>query len=127
MNRNEEIVTRFWGLFDEAKFDEAAMLMASDARIRWCNTKELFTNRDNFILANKNYPGRWRISIEKLVSKDEMVISVVKIDAEDHSFNLYATSFFTLKNGEITEIEEYFGENGEPPAWRTEAKLAERY
>jgi hypothetical protein len=67
MNTNEEVVKSFWTFFNEAKFDEAAELMEPRAIVRWCNTREAFYGRDHFILVNKKYPGRWGISIEKIV------------------------------------------------------------
>jgi len=127
MNANEQIVRNFWSFFDEAAFDKAAELMESTAIVRWCNTREIFKSRDNFILANKKYPGRWRIMVEKVLALEEMVISVARVEAEDHSFSLYVTSFFAFRDGRIAEIEEYWGDNGEPPEWRMKEKLAERY
>jgi hypothetical protein len=75
----------------------------------------------------KKYPGKWYISLEKIFSKDDIVISVVNIEAEDKSKNFYATSFFKMKNSMICEIYEYWGDVGEPPEWRINQGLSERY
>lgn len=109
------------------EYDEAAKLMAPEAVVQWCNTREIFRGRENFILANKKYPGaRWRISIEKLLSVNDMIISVVKAQCSEPESSFYATSFFKLRNELISEIVEYWGENGEPPEWRIKEGLSER-
>lgn len=127
MNTNEEVVNRFWALFDEAKFDAAGELMEEGVAVWWPNTREVFKGRERFILVNKKYPGRWRISVEKIFSIEDTVISTVKIENEDKSIGFYATSFFTMKNGLIRQVTEYFGDNGQPPRWRMEEALSEIY
>lgn len=122
MKSNEEIVKSFWTLFDQAEFAQAGQLMAQAAQIRWWNTRELFADRDSFIEANRAYPGRWRISLERLESIGDLVITVVKVENADAS--LYATSFFALQEGLIVRIDEYWGDNSEPPEWRRQAALA---
>jgi hypothetical protein len=123
MKSNEEVVKKYWKLFDEAKFAEAGELMVPHAVIRWWNTREEFKERDKFIEANRMYPGRWKINIERLECIGDLVISVVKVAGADISF--YATSFFTLKEQLIVQIDEYWGENSEAPEWRRKAALAE--
>jgi hypothetical protein len=124
---NNEIVTKFWMLFSEGKFDDAGKLMHADATVWWPNTREVFKGRDKFILANKKYPGRWLIAIEKNFSIDDTVISAVRVESEDKANSFYATSFFYLRENLIQEITEYWGMNEEPPKWRTEEALSEKY
>lgn len=124
---NEELIKRYWQLFDEGDFDLAGELMSDDANVCLPNTREVFHGRNKFILFNKKYPGRWRITIERIHSIEDMVVSAVKVESEDKQLSFYATSFFMLKNNLIQEVTEYWGENGEPPAWRNEGDFSERY
>lgn len=127
MITNKDIVIRFWQLFDQAKFGEAENLMSSSAIIWWPNTREVFRSRDRFIMVNQKYPGRWRIFVEKVISKEDLVISVVRVESSETVESYYANSFFKFEDGKINEIIEYWSENAEPPAWRTEGDFAERY
>jgi hypothetical protein len=127
MKSNEDIVRTFWKLFNQAKFDDAGKLLSSDCNVYWPNTKEIFKGRDKFILANKVYPGRWFIDIKKIFSMDNIVISVVRVYSKDKNISFYATSFFKFKDGLISEIEEYYGQISEPPQWRIEQGLSEKY
>jgi hypothetical protein len=122
MITNEEAINRFWQLFDAAEFEEAGKFISTNAVIRWWNTREQF-NKDNFIEANRIYPGRWRIRVDRLESFNNLVVSVVHVSGDDISF--YTTSFFTFEKGHIIRIDEYWSENSEPPEWRVKASLSE--
>lgn len=124
---NENLVKRSWKLMSDGKFDEVGELMSEDAEVRLPNTREIFIGRDKYINFNKMYPGRWIITLDRIFSKDDIVVSAVMVEAEDRSISFYATSFFTIKDNLISEIVEYWGDNGEPPKWRIEEKLSERY
>lgn len=124
---NESIVIRFWKLMSDAMFDEVGELIEKEANVWLPNTREVFRGRDKYITFNKKYPGRFIINIEKIFSKDNIVISAVRVVTEDKSSSFYATSFFTIKNNLICEITEYWGDNSEPPVWRIEESLSERY
>lgn len=123
----EGIVRKFWMYIGEAFFDNAGELMTEDAIVWLPNSREVFRGRDKFVKFNKKYPGRWYISIEKMMSKGDTVISIIKVEAEDKSSSLYATSVVIFKNNLINEMVEYWGDNGEPPAWRLKESLSERY
>jgi ketosteroid isomerase-like protein len=77
MTLNEQIIKRYWGFFNDEDFDAAGGLMVSDAVVWWPNTREVFKGKDKFILVQKKYPGKWYISLEKIFSKDDIVITVV--------------------------------------------------
>lgn len=124
---NEDIVKRFWTLMSDGKFDEVGKLMKEDAEVRLPNTREVFKGRDKYVNFNKKYPGRWIINLDKIFSKDDMIVSAVKVESEDKTSSFYATSFFAIKDTLISEIVEYWGDNGEPPQWRVEESLSERY
>ena len=118
MKTKEKIVEQYWKAFDEYNFDLAGTFMDTNAKVIWPNTQEIFKGRDNFILAQKNYPGTWKIILEKLISINEIVISVVEVTSAENSQSFYATSFFEFKGNYIIEITEYWGEISEPPEWR---------
>lgn len=124
---NEFIVEKFWFLMSEGKFDEIGKLMKEDTKVWFPNTREVFKGRDKFIDFNKKYPGRWIINLDKILSKDDRVVSAVRVESEDKTSSFYATSFFRIKDNLIIEITEYWSDNGEPPEWRVNESLSERY
>ena len=127
-----DCVTRFWQYFDDADFDGAGRLMRPDAVVLWPNTREIFRGRAGLIAVNRQYPGRWRTSIEDLMPLGDTVISVVRVQsaaaaATCDGAGFHVVSFFAFKDGLISQITEYWGEDCEPPAWRARAGLSERY
>lgn len=124
---NKDIVKRFWNLMSRGMFEDAGKLMSENCVVFFPNTKEVFRGRDKYVKMNQKYPGRWIISIEKLLSNEDTVVSAANVESEDKSSSFYDTAFFTIRNNVITEITEYWGDNGEPPKWRIEEKLSERY
>ena len=112
------LIQQYWERFSQGKYFQAAALMAPDAVIRWPNTGEAFS-REQFVAVNQNYPGSWRITLEKLRQTCETVITIAKIESLDSSQSFYAVSFFAVKEGLISEITEYWGENTPSPSWRS--------
>ncbi len=127
MDTNAERVRKFWQIFDDARYDDVAGLLRADCNVYWPNTRELFKGREKLINVNKRYPGRWYIDIVDIISKDDLVISVVRVYSKVNNQNFYATSFFKFKDGLIAEITEYWGENTDAPAWRIAEGLSETY
>jgi predicted SnoaL-like aldol condensation-catalyzing enzyme len=124
---NEDIVKMYWNYMSNAEFDMAGTLMNENAVVWMPNTREVFKGRDFYVEFNKKYPGHWIISIEKILSIDNDVITAVKVSSKNGKESFYATSFFRINNNLIEEITEYWGENGEPPEWRLKEKLSEKY
>jgi ketosteroid isomerase-like protein len=124
--KNEKIIREFWELMGQSRYAEAGMLMAEDVCIYLPNTREIFRGREKYVAFNERYPGTWTMQIKKIYSLEDAVITAVRAQAEGAP-GFFVTSFFALKDGMITEMTEYWGENGEPPEWREKESPSERY
>ena len=91
-----------------------------DAIIRWHCTNECF-NLEEYIIANCEYPGEWHGEVEHLVQVEDMAITVTRVWTRDMSFHV--TSFFKMENGKIKELNEYFGDDGMAPQWRSDKQI----
>lgn len=102
-----------------ARQDAAAMrnFFAPGAVIRWHNTDEQFT-LEEYLRANCEYPGQWRGELERVELLEGGAVSVARVWAADGSVSLHATSFYRFEAGQIAQMDEYWGEDGEAPAWR---------
>ena len=127
MDKNSEVVRKFWQIFDEARFDDVADLLQPDCNVYWPNTRELFRGSQKLIDMNKKYPGRWHIDVVDVVGKDDLVVSVVRVYSNENQHSFYATSFFKFEKGLIAKITEYWGNITEPPAWRIAEGFSQRY
>ncbi len=121
-----DIVIKFWETINAADFDGLQNIMAQDANVILPNTKEIFEGSENYIRFNKDYPGKWYANVDKIFKADNEIVTAVRIsDKENLSF--YVTSFFKFKDGLISEITEYWGENGEVPQWRKGKDYSKEY
>lgn len=127
MDRNAEVVKKFWQIFNEARYDDVADLLMPECNVYWPNTRELFKGRDKLIDVNKRYPGRWYIDVVDVIAQGDTVVSVVRVYSKEDKQSFYATSFFKFRDGLISEITEYWGDITEAPAWRIAEGLSEKY
>jgi len=113
-----DLVKKFWEYIDQANFDKLKDIMTSDANVYLPNTNEVFTGADKYIAFKKKYPGRWFAKIQSLFTDGTVVISIVKVLDEEESVSYFVTSIFSFSDQLISEIIEYWGENGKAPQWR---------
>lgn len=107
----------FWGAV--LRQDAAALpgYFAENAVVRWPNTAERFTSA-GYIRANCAYPGTWHGTVVRAEPIPGGVVTATAVESgEGEAF--HAVSFFTFDDaGRITALEEYWGDDGQPPAWR---------
>lgn len=118
----EELIHRFWE--DVANQDDVALAeyFVPEAIIQWHNTNEKFTVEE-YIRANCEYPGEWSGAVERVELLNDLVISVTRVWLKDNSVSLHVVSFFTLINGKISSLNEYWGDDGIAPQWRLDKNI----
>ena len=122
-----ELASEMWRLFDAGRFRDTLALFAEDFEARWPNTRERIRSRENFIALNENYPGVSRCTVRRIEECAGGVVTVTEISTEigNGRVTLFAVSFFSVRDGRIAAVEEYFSENGPPPFDRS--AWVERY
>lgn len=76
-----------------------------------------------FIRANCEYPGRWDGEIQRKYYIDDLIITVTHVYTRDKRMAFHVTSFIQTKNGLITGIDEYWGDDGDAPQWRQDKHI----
>lgn len=118
----KNFVIQYWKDVAEQNAVQLKKYFMPQANIKWHNSNELFTV-DEFIIANCEYPGKWKGEVERIESNGRVVITVVKVSSLDHDISFHVTSFFEFEEDKIRELDEYWGDDGEAPQWRKEKKL----
>ena len=116
-SRQELNIAAYWAAALAQSPEEMAAFFAPGATVRWPNTNELFTAAE-FIRANCEYPGAWEGEIERMEALGSLLITVVRVFDRDRTASFHVTSFFRVEEGRIAALEEYWGDDGPPPAWR---------
>ena len=89
----------------------------TNALIKWHNSNECFTVSE-YIRANCEYPGEWKVEVERIEHIGDLSISVARVWLSDETFSCHTTSFIKLDNDKICELDEYWCEDGVAPQWR---------
>lgn len=92
-----------------------------DAVIRWWCTNEQFAVSE-YIRANCDYPGEWDGEIERVVENGDIIILADRVFPMDKSASFHVVSFIKLRNDRICEMDEYWADDGDAPAWRQKMK-----
>ena len=61
--------------------------------------------------------------IEKVVEKDDLIITVVRVFSQDKTAFFHVTSFMKIKAGKIISLDEYWGDDGKAPQWRLDMHI----
>lgn len=93
-----------------------------DAVIRWHCSNEQFTVME-YIQANCDYPNDWDGEIERLEYLGTTIVLVGRVFPVDQSSSFHVVSFIELKDDAICEMNEYWSDDGEAPAWRKEMNI----
>ena len=112
----------FWQDILSQNLERLPSYFREDAVIRWHCSNEQFTVAE-YVRVNCDYPNDWTGEIERLEEAGNTVILAGRVYPLDRSMSFHVVSFLRIENGKITEMDEYWADDGEPPAWRREMKI----
>jgi len=121
-----EVVRQFWQLMASNDFRSVGAVLAEEFVLEWPQSNERIRGKEHFALMNAEYPsnGRWSFAVNRLVGSEFEAVSEVSIT--DGVQNATAVSFFTVVNGKITRLVEYWPEPYAAPANRRASRGAHR-
>ena len=88
-----------------------------EATVRWHCTGEEFTVEE-YLRANCEYPGSWTGEVVRREAMGELLVTVARVRSREGGAACHAVTFFRLAEGRIRTMDEYWGDDGPPPAWR---------
>jgi hypothetical protein len=111
----ESIVREFWRLMASNDFDSVKAGLADGFVMEWPQSRERIRGGENFARMNAEYPttSRWTFKINRLVASGGSVVSQVSVS--DGTQSAEPVSFFTVFEGKIVELVEYWPEPFAPP------------
>jgi ketosteroid isomerase-like protein len=110
----ETVVQEFWRLMGSNDFDSVRAVLAAEFVVEWPQSNERIRGAENFARMNSEYPtnGSWKFTINRLVTQGSTVVSQVSLT--DGTQTAEPISFFTVEQGKITHLVEYWPEPFEP-------------
>lgn len=102
------IVERFWQLMASNDFFSVQAVLSENFVLEWPQSGERIRGGDNFAKMNAEYTahGRWMFTINHVVCDEAKVVTDVSVsDSVQHG---RAISFFTVSEGKIQKIVEFW-------------------
>lgn len=106
----EAVVREFWRLMATNDFASVTSVLAPEFIMEWPQSRERIRGAANFARMNSEYPtsGRWQFRLNRLVAQNDSVVTQVSIT--DGQQSAEPVSFFTVRDGRITHLVEYWPE-----------------
>lgn len=113
------VVREFWRLMGTNDFHAVGAVLADDFTLEWPQSNERIRGRERFASMNVEFPakGLWVFTVNRIVSDE--VEAVTDVSVTDGSRSDRAISFFTVRDGKISRIVEYWPEAYAAPANRS--------
>ena len=117
-NSPKEIVNEFWHLMSTNDFYSVAAVLSPNFAMEWPQTRERICGAENFARMNAEYPahGQWQFTINRLVDGEAEAVSDVSVT--DGVQSARVISFFTVDQGKILRLVEFWADPYEPLANR---------
>lgn len=106
----EAVVREFWRLMATNDFTSVKAVLAEQFVLDWPQSNERIRGGENFARMNAEYPttGWWQFTINRLVAGENAVVTQVSVT--DGTQCAEPVSFFTVVDGKITQLTEYWPE-----------------
>lgn len=110
-----ELIEQFWQLMGTNDFRSVGAVLSDEFVLDWPQSGERIKGRDNYVAMNQEYPanGRWEFTVNRIVGDDNEAVSDVSIT--DGVQKARAISFFTVRDGKIVRMVEYWPDNFDAP------------
>jgi hypothetical protein len=121
----QQIIRDFWVDVAAQNADKMRIYFTDNAIINWHNSNESF-HLEEYIKANCEYPGDWSVEVERLEQKENLIISVARLQIVGTDTVFRVTSFFEFRDNKIAALDEYWGDEGLAPQWRRDMQLGRK-
>jgi ketosteroid isomerase-like protein len=113
-----EVTREFWRLMATNDFHSVAAVLAPDFVLEWPQSNERIRGAERFARMNQEFPanGPWQFTINRLVGGESEAVSDVTVT--DGVQIARAISFFTVAQGRVTRLVEFWPEPYAPPTNR---------
>lgn len=114
-----EIVREFWRLMAINDFRSVAAVLDANFVLEWPQSNERIRGAERFVRMNREYPahGSWQFTVNRIVGGESEAVSDVTVTDGVQSGR--AISFFTIVQGKVARLVEFWPEPYAAPANRS--------
>lgn len=115
----KELALKYWNAPTPTDLEELKQFFHAEAVVNWPNTSESFS-LEEYLIVNSEYPGNWQGEIERTEAIGDLVVIAARFREIDTGESHHAVWFFNYQGDKIMRLDEYWGEDCDPPQWRIE-------
>ena len=106
-------------------WDGVAALLHDDLVLDWPQSGERIRGRDAFLAVNREYPGEWHITVERVLTEGDEAVTLVRVEGANEPGRVdRAVSFMRLRDGQVEHVLEFWPDPFPAAEWR--ARWVER-
>ncbi|MBM2885799.1 nuclear transport factor 2 family protein [Chromobacterium phragmitis] len=117
-----QLIRRYWECANARDWTGFAATLHPEVEYRVPQTRERIRGVDQYVAFNTTYPGDWRLEIVRVLADGDQAVSEIAFHVEQQTMS--GISFFTIQDGLIRRIDDWWPEPYEAPA---RAVAVERY
>ncbi len=115
------VVRALWERMEARDWAGVSELLDRDLVLDWPQSGERIPGADRFVAVNREYPGEWHISVQRVVAAGSDAVTEVEVRFADAPERIdRAVSFFVVRDGRITAIREFWPDPFPPAPWRAQ-------
>jgi ketosteroid isomerase-like protein len=111
--KSHALIQAFWIHTNARDWSAFAALLHADVSYQVPQTRERVQGRDNFVELFRTWPGNWTCHLQEVVADETLAVSRIQFELDGEIET--GISFFTLRDGLITAIRDYWPAPYEPP------------
>ena len=97
------VLERFVSLIDAQDWQGLRALLTDDAVVTYDHDGQVF-DADAFVAYNRDYPGRWRLTLEDVVVGGDRAATRTRVTDGEQTY--YVAGFATVRDGQVTRLAE---------------------
>ncbi|WP_432477236.1 nuclear transport factor 2 family protein [Nocardioides sp. GXQ0305] len=123
MTDHAELIQRHIEALEARDWEGFAATLHPDIVYEAHQTRERVTGREAYLAFNRGFPGDWHLTISRLVADQHG--GAVRTDARVGDETMTGIHFFTVADGLVSHVDDFWPEPYEPPPGREH--LVERW
>lgn len=110
---HRDLIEQFWRTANDGDWSAFEALLSPDVVYLVPQTRERIRGREHFVEFFRSWPEAWRAELTRCIVDERGAVSVIDFLTARGSET--GISFFELKDGQITEIRDFWPSEYEPP------------
>jgi ketosteroid isomerase-like protein len=108
-----------WERMEARDWDGVAALLHDEFVLDWPQSGERIRGREAFLAVNREYPGEWHITVERVLADGDEAVTLVRVEGANEPGRVdRAASFMHVRDGQVDRVLEFWPDPFPAAEWR---------